>query len=450
MDRRLAVDSATRRSLPRPPRFVEGKLIVRFREDALRPARAVAAAGLRGVASMGRGVLPEQVAAPLDMLRNRLGLRSIDPLFAAPSLQARTRGASRAARSVLSLAASVDESPRERLSGYSVIQLSTKGISDTDLRRIGESSAVRFVERVPNRWISRSPAKADPSLNLQWGLRAIGWFAARRLPNASAVHVAVLDTGVDADHPDLTGVVASYDTAGHSKKDLPGHGTHVAGIIAARANNGIGIAGVANCKLHVWKVFTDPLNERSLEKFDDEAYNRALGAILDSPAKIVNLSLGGTERSRTEEELIGALVDEGALVVAAMGNGFGEGDKTEYPAAYPNVLAVGAINEKKKRASFSSTGRHIGLVAPGFNILSTVPRYPFAGRDTDYDSWPGTSMAAPHVAGCAALLKARYRNRDGKWIAERLIRRTMKLIAMRGAAFTPQYGRGLVSIAKAI
>jgi len=450
MDRRLALGREARASLPRPPRFIEGKLIVRFHEEALRPAQAAAAAGPRRAARMARSALPEQVTAPLEMLKNRLGLRRIDPLFSAPTLQARTRNVSRMTRGVFSLAASVDESPRERLRGYSMIELNSKDISADMLKRIGESRAVRFVERVPNRWISRKPTKVDPSLNLQWGLRAIGWFAARKLPDASAVHVAVLDTGVDAQHPDLKGIVASYDAAGHSRKDLPGHGTHVAGIIAARVNNGIGIAGIANCKLHVWKVFTDPLSERSFEKFDDEAYNRALGAVLDSPAKIINLSLGGTERSRTEEDLISALVDEGTLVVAAMGNGYEEGNETEYPAAYPNVLAVGAISETKRRVSFSSTGRHINLVAPGNSILSTVPTYPFTGRAAEYDAWPGTSMAAPHVAGCAALLKAKYRSRDGKWIAARLMTKAVRLPGMKGATFTPQYGRGLVSIAKAI
>jgi subtilisin family serine protease len=384
------------------------------------------------------------------MLKSRLGLRRIDPLFSAPKLEARTRDVSRTSRGLFSLAASVEESPRERLRGYSMIHLGSKDISDADLKRIGESSAVRFVERVPNRWISRKPTKVDPSLNLQWGLRAIGWFAARKLPNASSVHVAVLDTGVDAQHPDLKGMIAHYDSAGHSRKDLPGHGTHVAGIIAARANNGIGIAGIANCQLHVWKVFTDPLSERSFEKFDDEAYNKALGAVLDSPAKIINLSLGGTERSRTEEDLISALVDEGALVVAAMGNGYEEGNETEYPAAYPDVLAVGAISETKRRTSFSSTGRHIGLVAPGNSILSTVPMYPFTGRAAEYDAWPGTSMAAPHVAGCAALLKAKYRSRTGKWIAQRLMSKAVRLPGMKGATFTTQYGRGLVSISRAI
>lgn len=397
-----------------------------------------------------RTALPEQVVGPLEMLKNRFGVRRIDPLLAPPPSAARTRGMGRMTRGVLSLAASVESSPRERLRGYNVVELESKNVSAATLEKIQASRAVQFVERVPNRWLSARAAPADPSLNLQWGLRAIGWFAAKRRPNAAPVHVAVLDTGVDEQHPDLAGVIASYHRGGHSAKDLPGHGTHVSGILAARPNNGIGICGVANCKLHVWKVFTDPSGPRRLEQFDDEGYNRALGAVLDSPAKIVNLSLGGTARSRTEEDLIAALVAEGALVVAAMGNEYDEGNPVEYPAAYASVLAVGAIGENRKRVAFSCTGRHIGLVAPGNNILSTVPRYPFAGRDVEYDSWPGTSMASPHVAGCAALLKAKHRARDGKWIAARLMNTAAKLGAMAGKRFTAAYGHGLVNVARAL
>jgi len=130
------------------------------------------------------------------------------------------------------------------------------------------------------------------------------------------VRIAVLDSGLDTSHPDIPAPEASKDYSDWPVLDdtiansVTGHGTHVAGIIAALANNGVGIAGIADCRLHVWKVFSDPRGPRAFEEFDDEAYNRALGAVLDSPARIVNLSLGGTASSRTERELIGALVAE--------------------------------------------------------------------------------------------------------------------------------------------
>jgi len=450
-------DGVTRRRQGRAthtPEFVPGKLIVRFREEALAPARAVVERGLRTVRRMRdlASALPEQVSAPLEMLKRQCGVKRIDPLLAPPPRAASAAGMTRMTRGVLSLAASVEGSPRERLAGYNVIELEEKHVSAETLRRIQASRAVQFVERVPNRWVSarRKRPAADPALNLQWGLRAIDWFAAPRRPSAAQVHVAVLDTGVDARHPDLKGAIEAYHRAGHSAKDLPGHGTHVAGIIAALANNGVGIAGVADCRLHLWKVFGDPAGPTAFEEFDDEAYNRALGAVLDSPARIVNLSLGGTASSRTEAELIAALVAEGALVVAAMGNAYEEGNPVEYPGAYPDVLAVGAIGESRRRAAFSCTGRHINLVAPGEHILSTLPRYAFADRATDYDAWDGTSMAAPHVAGVAALLKAQNPAKSGAWIGARLQKTAQRLPAMRRKKFSAAYGHGLVSVARAL
>jgi len=438
----------------RTPEFVPGKLIVRFREDALLPARAMLARGLRSVRTVRdlARALPEQVSAPLEMLKRQCGVKRIDPLLAPPPRAASAAGMTRMTRGVLSLAASVESPPRDRLAGYNVIELEEKQVSAETLRRIQASRAVQFVERVPNRWVSARPARAiaDPSLNLQWGLRAIDWFAAAKRPSAAQVHVAVLDTGVDARHPDLKGAIEAYHRGGHSAKDLPGHGTHVAGIIAALANNGVGIAGVADCRLHVWKVFSDPAGARAYEEFDDEAYNRALGAVLDSPARIVNLSLGGTASSRTEAELLAALAAEGVLVIAAMGNAYEEGNPVEYPAAYADVLAVGAISEARRRAAFSCTGRHINLVAPGEHILSTLPRYGFAERATDYDAWDGTSMAAPHVAGVAALLKAQNPAKRGAWLGRRLQKTARRLPAMRRKKFSTAYGHGLVSVSRAL
>lgn len=449
-------DGVTRERLGREthtPEFVPGKLIVRFREDALAPARAAVARGMRAVRAIRTmrdlaGALPEQVAAPLEMLKRRCGLRRIDPLLAPPPRAVLGTGLT---RGMLGLAASVESAPRAGLTGYNVIELEEAHVSADTLQRIQASRAVKFVERVPNRWVSaKKKAVVDPSLNLQWGLRAIDWFAAGKRPSAAKVHVAVLDTGVDAKHPDLKGAIEAYHRGKHSAKDLPGHGTHVSGIIAALANNGVGIAGIADCRLHVWKVFSDPKGPHAFEEFDDEAYNRALGAVLDSPARIVNLSLGGTASSRTEQDLIAALVAEGVLVIAAMGNEYEEGNPVEYPAAYANVIGVGAIGETRRRAPFSCTGRHINLVAPGEHILSTLPRYAFADRATDYEAWDGTSMAAPHVAGVAALLKAQNPQRSGTWIGKRLQKSAQRLAAMRGKKFSAAYGHGLVSVARAL
>jgi subtilisin family serine protease len=125
----------------------------------------------------------------------------------------------------------------------------------------------------------------------------------------------------------------------------------------------------------------------------------------------------------------------------------------EYPAGYADTIGVGAVDESHRRASFSNTGKHIKLVAPGVNILSTVPRVKASFADhVSYDSWPGTSMATPHVTGAAALVyidKTKSRA-AGLAVARRLIATATKLPAMRDKDFTPEYGAGLLDVAAAL
>jgi subtilisin family serine protease len=136
-----------------------------------------------------------------------------------------------------------------------------------------------------------------------------------------------------------------------------------------------------------------------------------------------------------------------------MGNEFKEGNPKEYPAGYPGALGVGAIDEADKRASFSCTGAHIGLVAPGVNILSTVPRVKASFADhTNYDSWPGTSMATPHVAGAAALVYGRTAKSKAAAdaVVKRLTSTARKLAGMKKKKFTREYGSGLLDLAAAL
>jgi subtilisin family serine protease len=168
---------------------------------------------------------------------------------------------------------------------------------------------------------------------------------------------------------------------------------------------------------------------------------------------VINLSIGGTDHSQTEAAVFAELSEAGVVVVAAMGNEYEKGNPTEYPAAYPSVLGVGAVDETDRRASFSCTGPHIGLVAPGVNILSTVPRKKSAfASATDYDSWPGTSMATPHVAGAAAVLYARRQKSKASCeeIIELLKSTAKKLPGMKNKKFTQQFGTGLLDLAAAI
>ncbi|MCR3955490.1 MAG: S8 family serine peptidase [Gudongella sp.] len=219
----------------------------------------------------------------------------------------------------------------------------------------------------------------------------------------AGIGVAVLDTGVDMDHEDLEvvggrrfylrGLTLRSDD---QYNDVNGHGTHVAGTIAA-LDNGIGVVGVApEAKLYAVKVLGDngSGSVSAIVAGIEWVYNR-------SDISIINMSLGSSTYSATFENACNRAYSEGILIVSSAGNSGnteGTGDTVGYPAKYASVVAVAASDINDGRAYFSSTGLDVELIAPGMNIKSTVP-------DSKYeDGWSGTSMASPHVAGAAALV----------------------------------------------
>jgi len=233
----------------------------------------------------------------------------------------------------------------------------------------------------------------DPLRPRQWGLTRLAAEQTWAQGPAAGTLVAVVDTGVDAAHPDLSAVtVPGLDliAAGDGRTDAHGHGTHVAGVVAAVADNGLGGAGLAQG--------TRILPVRALQAdgsgFDSDVAKGIAWAV-DNGAKVVNLSLGGDRQSSLLTASIDYAASKGVVVVAAAGNAGAAGDPVLYPAATRGVVAVGAVDADDTRPSWSSSGAHLAVAAPGVGILSTVP-------GGGYASWNGTSMAAPFVAAAAA------------------------------------------------
>jgi subtilisin family serine protease len=429
-------------------KYLPGQLLVKVSEKAVRPQIGTARIAL-GASSAG--LLPEVVTEPLDFLRQTAGLKSMEPIFSTRRAQLRRADVTGAERVRLAAISSVSDSPSERLAGITACQVDPKEVTPSLLSTLNASQGIDFAEMAPARWVAadRDPSP-DPQQNLQWGLRAIQWFEANR-PDASGVEVAVLDTGIDARHPDFKGVTLSYHHEGLKAEDIVGHGTHVAGIIGAKANNRVGIAGVANCSLSAWKIFSDTPEADGEYYVDPDRYIRALGQVLAANIRVVNLSITGTAKSQTEGLILGELDRAGITVVAAMGNYYERGNPTMYPAAFPNVLGIGAIDQNRERSPFSNTGRSIGLVAPGSSILSTLPTRKSSYRsETSYASWSGTSMATPHVAAAAALMLARDPTAYNRQIEDGLRGNAAHLPAMRRAKWTQRYGNGLLNLQRTL
>jgi subtilisin family serine protease len=427
-----------------------GQFFVRVHPGAIRPhvpMRTRAAFGTSRMAftTATADAVPEAVAEPLEYLRKHTGLTNVRPLFEDAGRGRVSRaGVDDPERERLALAASVVTQEDDDIAGLTIAEMDPKA----DIQAIAHAAAanaIDYIEPVPVRWL----AAVDPMQNVQWGLRAISWFDAER-PDASNVSVGILDTGIDAGHPDLANVDITYEHPGTRAEDIVGHGTHVAGIVGAETNNGVGIAGVARCAIHMWKIFPDEQVDGEYY-VDADVFADALRAGAESGLSALNMSIGGTRSSSIEQVLIRRLIARGVVVVAAMGNEFQDGNPIEYPAAYDGVLAVGALAENRERSDFSNTGRHIGICAPGSNILSTLPRRRSSFRSERlYASWSGTSMATPHVTAAAALVAAKEPALSPSDIVERLCSTAATLSAMRDRTRTNEYGAGLLDLERAL
>ncbi len=241
------------------------------------------------------------------------------------------------------------------------------------------------------------------------------------------VKVAILDSGVDISNPDLNGKTDLKQdfTGSGTTDDLYGHGTHVAGIVAANTNNSVGVAGTCpGCRLMVGKV---------LDNSGSGAYSWIANGIIwsaDNGAKVINLSLAGPYSSYTLQNAINYAVSKNVVVVAAAGN---SGSSTPvYPAGYSNVVSVASSNNLDQKSSFSNYGNWVSVAAPGENIYSTMPTHTFAlqtqnGKTMNFDYMSGTSMSTPMTSGVVALIWTTSFGTSGANVRSRLQSTTDKI-----------------------
>eukprot|EP00591_Stephanopyxis_turris_P001726 CAMPEP_0195518940 /NCGR_PEP_ID=MMETSP0794_2-20130614/14000_1 /TAXON_ID=515487 /ORGANISM="Stephanopyxis turris, Strain CCMP 815" /LENGTH=872 /DNA_ID=CAMNT_0040647995 /DNA_START=133 /DNA_END=2751 /DNA_ORIENTATION=+ len=236
------------------------------------------------------------------------------------------------------------------------------------------------------------------------------------------VKICVLDTGYGLGHPDLPTDVKGWNAAtgyGTWDKDMIGHGTHVAGTIGAIGNNGQGVVGTIGDPTKLDLFISKGLGDSGTGTLA----NMINGAIMcfQNGAKIINMSLGGPGYSQSSHDIFKILNDEGVLLIAAAGN-----DGTSelmYPASYPSVMSVAAVNSNMNTASFSQYNAQIEIAAPGVYVTSTASSGSYHG----YGTWSGTSFASPHVAGVAAKLWSHFPECSNTQIRNVLIRSAMDL-----------------------
>jgi len=243
---------------------------------------------------------------------------------------------------------------------------------------------------------------SDPFYDQQWGLVALNLPQAWLTTDGSdEVWIAVLDTGIDDDHEDFLGRVVAQVNFSDSRTagDVYGHGTHIAGIVAAATDNGVGISGAApGCPLMNVKVADDE------GKCDAGAVADGIKWAVDKGAKVLNISLRFSEPSGELEEAVEYAWNHGVVVVAAAGHG--TGSAPQYPAHYNRCIAVTAVKEDGTRVPLVNYGDWVDVAAPGYQIYSTLP-----GDEYGYKT--GTSQAVAYVSGLAGLLYSIAVDTDG-------------------------------------
>jgi subtilisin family serine protease len=278
----------------------------------------------------------------------------------------------------------------------------------------------------------------DPNFVNQWHLPKVSAPAAWDLTTgSSAVTVAVIDSGVDPSHPDLSSkLVSGYNFLGGSTSDthdVLGHGTAVAGVIGADTNNSNGVAGLG------WNTTIMPLvvvSSSNTATYADIA--SAMNYAADHGAKVINMSIGGTSYSSTLQSAVDYAWSKGVVVVAAAGNN--SSSAAFYPAALNNVVAVAATDSNDLLASFSNFGSWVTVAAPGTYIQTTT-------NGGGYGNWQGTSFSSPQVAALAALIIAKNPGLKNQQVVD-LIKNNADDLGSSG--FDSTFGWGRINAYRAV
>jgi type VII secretion-associated serine protease mycosin len=304
----------------------------------------------------------------------------------------------------------------------------------------------------PPKGACQSPEPAHPVVRLlPWAQQLLMPQRAWPFSNGSGVTVAVIDSGVDADHPQLRRrgkVLPGRDFFLVGK--LPGnydcvsHGTGVAGIIAADGRPGIGFQGVAPgvTILPVRISDREADNNGNTELIDPAILAKGIRYAVDAGARVINLSVAGNQDQKAVRQAVAYAVRKDVVVVAAVGNrqGMNDGPLPSFPASYAGVIGVGAIDNTGARMSASQIGPYVDLVAPGAGVLTTTRVAGHAYED-------GTSFAAPFVSATAALVRAAWPKLTAAQVAQRLI---ATATPARGGRDSLEYGAGIVDPYRAV
>ncbi|MFT8322552.1 MAG: S8 family serine peptidase [Bacillus sp. (in: firmicutes)] len=332
----------------------------------------------------------------------------------------------------LSLLSSAHLKEQSFYKGLSLVKVSPQQTLKKVADQLLKKDTIEFVE--PNYQVKSAYIPKDSAYKKQWYLNKVNSEKAWDTTSGSPkITVAVIDGGMQTDHPEFKGrIVSPYNAVTDSKTiTADSHGTHVAGIIAA-ANDNKGTVGIAP------KVQIMPID--IFTKDGADSYDESVGIMyaVDHGANIINMSYNSLDYTYVEEYAIDYATEKGVVLVAAAGN---EGNTSaNYPAAYNSVISVTATDEKDRLTSYSNYGASVDISAPGDAIYSTVPT-------NSYQSMSGTSMAAPVVSGVAALILSKNPLLTPEEVKQLLVS-TSKDLGVKG--WDERFGYGRIDAEKAL